>query len=261
MKRKVMISLLLTVMSIVAFAQNADAVKTDNLEFERGVFNHLGFYVGPGTEGVSFGIATSLTPYVELNAGLNIMPGIKFSSEEEIDYHYPQTDLGENFRFPTNYETDLNFNIARTTFEVKASIYPFGGNSTFCVVTGLSLGGKKVLKITSHNDEVARIMQEAPGSTADVGIEGYTFNFDKQGNLEGDVRLKAVRPYLGIGFGRHVTKHSVGFRFDLGCQFSGDVNFYQNERELKKSFDDDKEIYEKVKLYPVMRFSITGRIL
>ena len=268
MKRKTITILLLTVMSAVAIAQKADAVKpvkTDKANIERGTFNHLGFYVGPGSEGVSLGIATCATPYVELSAGMNIVPGIKFNSEEEIDYYYPDTPLGDSFRYPSSYETDMKFNLARTTLELKASIYPFGGNSTFCLVTGLSFGGKKAVKITAHDGEVARIMQEAPGTTAEMSVEDYVFKFDKQGNLAGDVRLKAVRPYLGIGVGRHVTKRRVGFRFDLGCQFSGNVNFYQDNRKLTKQLypgeEEDKKIYEKVKLYPVVRFSITGRIL
>ena len=268
MKRKTITILLLTVMSAVAIAQKADAVKpvkTDKANIERETFNHLGFYVGPGSEGVSLGIATCVTPYVELSAGMNIVPGIKFNSEEEIDYYYPDTPLGDSFRFPSSYETDMKFNLARTTLELKASIYPFGGNSTFCLVTGLSFGGKKAVKITAHDEEVARIMQEAPGTTAEMSVEDYVFKFDKQGNLAGDVRLKAVRPYLGIGVGRQVTKRRVGFRFDLGCQFSGNVNFYQDDRKLTKQLypgeEEDKKIYEKVKLYPVVRFSITGRIL
>ena len=93
---------LLTILPLVAIAQetvveetisqkeNVQKVKAQkkNKEtlFDRGVFNHLGFYAGPGTEGISFGIATCITPYIELSAGMNIMPGIKIKTDEnEID--------------------------------------------------------------------------------------------------------------------------------------------------------------------------------
>ena len=51
-------------------------------DFERGVFNHLGANVSAGTEGVSVGVATTITPYLELSAGVNFFPSVKVDGDK-----------------------------------------------------------------------------------------------------------------------------------------------------------------------------------
>jgi hypothetical protein len=89
---------------------------------------------------------------------------------------------------------------------------------------------------------------------------------DHQGNVEGDVRVKSVRPYVGLGYGRLVPKNRVGFRVEAGCQFMGKMKVYQNGVEmpdiLSSAADDDlSKIIDKWSIYPVLRLTITGRIL
>lgn len=283
MRRKMFMFFLLTILPLVAIAQetvveetisqkeNVQKVKAQKKNkdtlFDRGVFNHLGFYAGPSTEGISFGIATCITPYIELSAGMNIMPGIKIKTDEnEIDIEFPQNASQEDWQsYPSYTEVAMDLNLSRTSFDVKASIYPFGGNSTFCFVTGLSFGGEKLVKLEAHSDAIASMMQKVPQAKAELGFEDHSFFFDRQGDIKGDIRGKSVSPYLGIGVGRNVGQKSVGFRFDLGCYFTGKVKFYQNDRELSKNIyydeEEDKPIYEKIPIYPVMRFCITGKIL
>lgn len=42
------------------------------------VFSQVGTNVGIGTEGVSFTLGTTLTPYLELGVGMNFFPTIQF---------------------------------------------------------------------------------------------------------------------------------------------------------------------------------------
>lgn len=99
-------------------------------------------------------------------------------------------------------------------------------------------------------------------------IDKYQVDFDDNGDISGDVRVKAFRPYLGLGWGRQVPKtHRLGFRVELGCQFMGKMKVYQNDKEVnindlgKKGDDDLSDFIDKVRIYPVVKFSLTGRIL
>lgn len=85
--------------------------------------------------------------------------------------------------------------------------------------------------------------------------------------------LKKVRPYLGLGFGRLIPKGRIGFRFELGAQFQGKPKVYagdiDNVLENKQvtdavdeeTKDDIAKVMDWLKVYPVMKFSIRGRIL
>lgn len=50
------------------------------------VFNHLGAGVGVGTTGISIEVATPITEWVQMRAGVSIMPGITFNSDAEVSY-------------------------------------------------------------------------------------------------------------------------------------------------------------------------------
>lgn len=105
-------------------------------------------------------------------------------------------------------------------------------------------------------------------STANANLGGYKLELDENYNLQGDIRCKNVRPYLGLGFGRLVPKNRIGCRFELGCQFMGKLKVYQNGNEidinkaLEDAGEDDLSKFVKdLKVYPVLKFSLTGRIL
>ena len=78
--------------------------------------------------------------------------------------------------------------------------------------------------------------------------------------------MNAFRPYLGLGYGRLVTKHRVGFRFELGCQFMGKIKVYQNGKEvvadeMNDADDDVSKFIDKFKVYPVLKLTLNTRIL
>ncbi|MQN82601.1 hypothetical protein [Segatella copri] len=80
--------------------------------------------------------------------------------------------------------------------------------------------------------------------------------------------LSRTEVYLGLGFGRLVPKNRIGCRFELGCQFMGKLKVYQNGNEidinkaLEDAGEDDLSKFVKdLKVYPVLKFSLTGRIL
>lgn len=245
-------------------------------DFQRGVFNHVALNVSAGTEGIGVGVAAPLTNFLELEAGVNVMPGFKLKGDLDVaSQNISVSGLSEPITTP-NATVNAEGDFARTTFNFKAHVYPFGANSKFFVAAGFSFGGEKIAKITGHSKQIEDFVNRAEYAPyknqildqigAQVGK--YNIKFDDNLNVTGDVRCNGFRPYLGLGCGRLVPKNRIGFRVEAGCQFMGKLKVYQNgdKIDLKEALsdageDDISKFVDKWKVYPVLKFAIVGRIL
>ena len=245
-------------------------------EYKRGLLNHVGINVGAGTEGISVGLAAPVTGFFELEAGVNVMPSFKLSGDLDVDVNTSSLPQVPTVTYPTSATIHAEGSFDRTTFNVKANLYPFGGGTKFFIAAGLSIGGEKIAEVTGSCDELRKFSQSLPTQelknefrqAVSANLAGYNLQFDENYNLQGDIRCKNVRPYLGLGFGRLVPKNRLGMRLELGCQFMDKLKVYQNDTEidinkaLEDAGDDDLSKFVKdLKIYPVVKFSFTGRIL
>lgn len=265
--------------------QGASAQKVSDY----GVFQHLGANLAVGSEGISIGVATPVTNYLEIGLGINFMPAFKPNGDVNINSNaargVPRTDAQGNFLDASGNVTtvptlvarqdfmlgklNIKGNMARTTFDFKVSAYPFGFRNDFFVTAGFSFGGKKIATLEGHSDDVAAIYQWSPSYDQEITavIDKYNIKIDKRGDALGDVRVNAFRPYLGLGYGRLVPRGRVGFRCELGVQFMGHMKVYQGDTELKlnemgtTATDDLSKIIDKWTVYPVLKFMLTTRIL
>ena len=267
MKKLMMVAVILLTSVGSVMAQN---------EYKRGLFNHVGLNVGAGTEGISVGLAAPVTGFFELEAGVNVMPSFKLSGDLDVDVNTSSLPQVPTVTYPTSATIHAEGSFDRTTFNVKANLYPFGGGTKFFIAAGLSIGGEKIAEVTGSCDELRKFSQSLPTQelknefrqAVSANLAGYNLQFDENYNVQGDIRCKKVRPYLGLGFGRLVPKNRIGCRFELGCQFMGKLKVYQNDTEidinkaLEDAGDDDLSKFVKdLKIYPVVKFSFTGRIL
>ena len=245
-------------------------------DYKRGIFNHVGLNVGAGTEGISVGVAAPVTNFLEVEAGVNIMPSFKLSGDLDVDVNTSSLPQVPTVTYPTSATIHAEGSFDRTTFNVKANLYPFGGGTKFFIAAGLSIGGEKIAEVTGSCDELRKFSQSLPTQelknefrqAVSANLAGYNLQFDENYNVQGDIRCKKVRPYLGLGFGRLVPKNRLGMRLELGCQFMDKLKVYQNDTEidinkaLEDAGDDDLSKFVKdLKIYPVVKFSFTGRIL
>lgn len=245
-------------------------------EYKRGFLNHVGINVGAGTEGISVGLAAPVTGFFELEAGVNVMPSFKLSGDLDVDVNTSSLPQVPDVQYPTSATIHAEGSFDRTTFNVKANLYPFGGGTKFFIAAGLSIGGEKIAEVTGSCDELRKFSQSLPTQelknefrqAVSANLAGYNLQFDENYNVQGDIRCKKVRPYLGLGFGRLVPKNRLGMRLELGCQFMDKLKVYQNDTEidinkaLEDAGDDDLSKFVKdLKIYPVVKFSFTGRIL
>lgn len=259
MKKKVILLLsLVTTMCLTT-------VNAQTKEFSRGVFDRVGVNVGAGTEGIHFSAASLYTDFLEFSLGLNIMPSIKIKSDIDVSQI---VSIGGSDTNEYSGRVDVQGNFGRTTLDFKANCYPFGGNSLFFVSAGFSFGGVTVAKLTGHSETVREELSKKPELEGKfvAELDKYNLKFDKNGDVKGELRVNGFRPYLGLGVGRIIPRHRVGFRFELGCQFMGKIKVYQNGSEvdlnkMTEGSDDFSDIVKKINVYPVLKLGVTTRIL
>lgn len=128
-------------------------------DYKRGIFNHVGLNVGAGTEGISVGVAAPVTNFLEVEAGVNIMPSFKLSGDLDVDINMPQES---DIQYPTSGTIHAEGSFDRTTFNVKANLYPFGGGSKFFIAAGLSIGGEKIAEVNGSSDELRQFSENLP---------------------------------------------------------------------------------------------------
>ena len=194
----------------------------------------------------------------------------------DVDVNTSSLPQVPNVQYPHEATIHAEGSFDRTTFNVKANLYPFGGGTKFFIAAGLSIGGEKIAEVSGSCDELRDFSQSLPSQelkdqfrqAVSANLAGYNLQFDENYNVQGDIRCKKVRPYLGLGFGRLVPKNRLGMRLELGCQFMDKLKVYQNDTEidinkaLEDAGDDDLSKFVKdLKIYPVVKFSFTGRIL
>lgn len=117
-----------------------------------GLANRVGVGVGYGTEGLGFDVAIPLTQYVQVRAGLNIFPNIKFHENIAVEYVGESPHAGEQ---TIEDEVRLDAKFGRTYADLKFDVYPFGNRGNFFVTAGLSFGGSDLLSIKGHSGKVA----------------------------------------------------------------------------------------------------------
>lgn len=229
---------------------------TVSAQKELGVFNSVAVGIDLGTTGVGVDVATPITPYIALRGGVSFMPGFKINTDVNVEVSQPE--LGT-----THASMDVQGNLQRVQGQFLVNCYPFL-KSSFFISAGAFFGGNKLVEISGHSDELAKLIAE--GNSAGIEIGDYTIPVDKDGNVAGGLKVSNFRPYIGLGFGRAVPKKRLGVMVELGVQIHGTPEVYTdygNLDNLMEQIDpDDKfsNIIDKLKVYPVLKVRFCGRI-
>lgn len=184
MKKLMMVAVILLTSVGSVMAQN---------EYKRGIFNHVGLNVGAGTEGISVGVAAPVTNFLEVEAGVNIMPSFKLSGDLDVDVNTSSLPQVPNVQYPTSATIHAEGSFDRTTFNVKANLYPFGGGSKFFIAAGLSIGGEKIAEVTGSCDELRdfsnkylknnQTLEQQFRKAISANLGGYNLELDENYNL------------------------------------------------------------------------------
>lgn len=85
------------------------------------IFRHVGGNLNVGTEGIGFDVATPVTDYLEVSAGMSFMPGFKVDG----DVNVKPIRITNVTTIPME-SVNIEGKFARTTANFKVSCYPFG---------------------------------------------------------------------------------------------------------------------------------------
>lgn len=247
----------------------------------------IGVGVGFGLEGIGIDASVSLTKWCQARVGVNIMPAVlKFTQDFEGSElgtvsgpgYDNRGNIIPNKEYSIQEDIEAEASFSRTQLEVKFDLYPFPNASSFFVCAGFSFGGNKLVKIKGHSEDVKNAIDEIHSVQKDfynnledaekfgIDIDDYRLPINDNGDVTGGMKVKGFRPYLGIGFGRLIPKNRVGFRFELGASFQGKPEIYADGIDLEKSLDEEvksdiADFMDYLKVYPVLKFSLRGRIL
>ena len=266
--------LLLSILSVFGLT----SVHAQYNDVEWGLFNHLSVGVGLGTTGISVDVAAPISPYVAVRGGADILPNIKF---------HPALDLGtdkdikkfvyEWFDVDLPEKIDFDGKLKFTAGHLLVDVYPFK-KSSFHVTAGAYLGSKQIAYLNTAGDQILLKtvydynQLEISNLLGKAGVElgNYLLVPDKDGIIKTSLEVNALRPYIGIGFGRAIpTKHRFACNFDLGLQYWGTPKIYlegDNGKTRLKESDLDPEsgkgikALSETKFWPVLNFRCVYRI-
>jgi hypothetical protein len=215
-----------------------------------GVFDHAAIGVSAGTTGVGFELAAPITDFLVLRAGYSFMPELKYST----DVHYKAAGV-EN-------ETEIEGKLKYGNGHALLDIYPIPG-CTFHATVGAFYGTDKL--ITAENKQP--IIGLLPGEGLEIG--DYIIGPDVDGIARAAIKVKKLKPYVGIGFGRAVPRHRVGFGANFGVQLWGSPKVYEQVtgKDVEVTSQDVgnkdggviKEI-SKISIWPVIDLKLTVRL-
>lgn len=179
------------------------------------VFNHLSAGVALGTDGISIELAAPLGNHVDIRAGYGAAFGL--IGVKATDISMPEHP-GE--RNSASVDVPLKINLGMSDARLLFNIYP-SASKGFHFTVGAYLGSPCFARGTLTG-------MPSDYNTVGFDVDGYLVKA-KDGKLVTELRAPglggdsfAVKPYVGIGFGRAVDPDKrVSFSFDLGAQYQG----------------------------------------
>ena len=255
----------IAMMGSVLFAQAKTRSESDNIV--RRPFSNVAVGVNAGLAGFGASVATPLCNYVSVRAGYSTLPISYTYTCEDFILDIPQ--LSDYLEYLPDISVDLNAKLKMNTGHVLFDFVPFRhGNSSFFIAAGLYFGSGKLLTVNGQFDpQTIATLREAGLAPEDLVIDvGDTHvRMNEDGSVAADLKVRSVRPYVGLGFGRAIPKRRVGFRFELGAMFHGTPKIVSDNVTNLDTDNGDlskvNKILKNFKVYPQLNFQVTVRLL
>ena len=211
---------------------------------EHTAFDNVSIGVEASTTGIGLSVATPLHRAFTLRGGFNVLP---FSYRYTYDDFDPLMVAGTEVSVPG---LGLKASSRMYTGHLIVDWVPFRrGTSTFFLAAGLYFGGSRLLDVTGRFD---------PAELAAAGIPA-----NSDGSAEAQLKVNAVRPYVGLGVGRAIPRGRVGFRAEAGAIFHGKPSIASPnivKQTPTSELDGLNKFLSKWKVYPVLSLKMTVKI-
>jgi hypothetical protein len=229
-------------------------------------FKHWALGVDAGTYGVGVSAATSLSSNFKLRLGVNHL-GFNYKDGFDmggVDGYLPELPAEAPSIEMEGQITDLKLNF--TQGKVLVDYYPMK-NGVFSLTAGLYLG-KNMISGAGKIENYEALVEQNGGERPVFGFEDLTIQPEANGSFDAKIQFgNAIKPYVGIGLGRTIANSRVGFKFDLGVVFQGDIQFksktiYPGSNTTNMAYNklNDYVSTDLLKLWPILSFSLSYRI-
>lgn len=236
--KKTLAVLVALAVSVAAFAQ----VKNQNV-----LFKHWSVGVGIGDD-IHGEVATTLTPWLQMRVMYSTLTPYLALGQSIAGKLLPQGSTINPLHIPLNVnyksadvqidKVDIDGSINWRDINLLFDLYP-APTTVFHFTVGAM--------ISLNPNLVSALATPTPAlSQADwTTTEFMGVTTDKQGkiHIDGRFAMNVVKPYVGIGFGRPVTKNNaVGVNFDLGVAYIGGIHVYSKNYYENPDAPKDVEI-------------------
>jgi len=240
-------------------------ISDENSEYHEGYpFSHWAVGINVGLYGYGLEVNTHLIPNIKLRLGFNYF-GYTFS---RLKFDYEFDEKANGYFIEREGTAELTPKIGFVNGKVLFDILPFE-TGKFAFTTGVYIGknGLTVNGITYDRNS---------GRPIDTPIyfdDGIVIYPDSKGNVDATLRMgNIVKPYFGLTFGRAIPRRSVGFKFEMGVIYQGNLKLESNSTgnsaavdrandELNSGMNElPNTIQNLLKLWPMMQFQLTYKI-
>ena len=230
---------------------------------KREAFSNLGISLNGSTSGVGFTLSTPLAKHFVLRAGY------QFSY---LSYGYTYKDFdpvvvaGRSVEVPDlDIEGKLNVGAAHAMIDYV----PFKkGKGKFFITAGLFMGQSDLVTLDGQFDmnhpNIKEIQQAGLLKEIQLELGDDMVCVGPDGNMAAAIKVKGIRPYIGLGVGRAIPKHRFGFRAEIGAIFHGkpelvSANLIPNANG-KGEINDFTNTLSKVVAYPHISLQLTYKL-
>ena len=231
-----------------------------------------------------FGIeaAATLHPQLTLRGGISLLP-VKFVSSIDLPLNSGmRNQLTSAFANPTiqgaltEAELPRNINHINTDMDVTVALGLENGkllvdfhpliDFAFKLTAGVYIGSNKLWSVEGKLKQT-ELMQTltvvrdngGPDLLAMPVIENYDLNVSDLMNIDAAISINAVKPYIGIGFGRALPERGVGISLEIGALFWGKTKI--TNTEIQKMINEEIIGTFKSSIYPVISLKINFGVL
>jgi len=281
MKIKIFTLAMLT-MALSALNIHAQS-ETDNdtkLHAPDGLFNHLSIGINTGLAGSGIDVTMPVHRLVTVRTGFSGLHygDIKFkainTAEELTGTALVEDDAVRRAQMADKIELAAKPNFWNVF--LLAEVHPFT-NESFHFTAGLYVGSKNFLHFRNTNEGALEFLHDANTKVSDynqafnthfspIGLKfgDYVFTADENGNIDVMMKTNVVKPYLGVGVGKHIAqKHRLSFALDLGLIFWGSPKFVLNNGvEIKSSGKEAgiTQVFSWLKAWPNLQVKVAYKI-
>ena len=261
------------------FAQN-ETDKNSKLYSPDGLFNQLSIGINTGLSGTGIDVTMPVHRLVTVRTGYSGLHfgEIKFKSintaDELAGYELVEDDAVRRAQMADKIELAAKPNFWNVF--LLAEIHPFP-NDSFHFTAGLYFGSKNFIHFRNTNDGALDFLYDANNKVLDynrafntnfspIGLKfgDYIFTADENGNIDVMMKTNVVKPYLGVGVGKHIAQqHRLSFALDLGLIFWGSPKFVLNNgKEIKSSGREAgiTQVLSWLKAWPSLQVKVAYKI-